>query len=81
MNPYNCGPFHLYVMTRYQRVLAFPHTGTPEMEPVRIGAWKVACPVMPHARAVPPSRLKHTLDISEIWYKLPDSNTAVWPSP
>ena len=29
MNPYNCGPIHLYVMTRYQRVFAFPHTGTP----------------------------------------------------
>lgn len=30
MNPYNCGPFHLYVMTRYRQVLAFPHNGTPE---------------------------------------------------
>ena len=48
---------------------------------MRIGAWKVACPMSGDAARTsgpPPPRLKHTLDISEIGHKLPDSNTAVF---
>ena len=64
-------------MTRYQRVFAFPHTGTPKDGTGEDRRMESGVSDDAARTSGPPPRLKHTVDISEIGYNLPDSNTAV----